>query len=98
MRRGAVVEIADRVAIAVAACRQFGGDRIEQRQLDDVGAQVLRDDRARMAGVSGLGEMRDHVGFAERAHRLERHQLRIARADADADELPALIARPSPAR
>ena len=36
--------------------------------------------------LSGLGEMGDHVGFAERTQRLERHQLRIARPDADADE------------
>src|ERR1700681_3825425 len=41
-----------------------------------------------MAAIPGLGEMRDDVGLAERAHRLERHQFRIARADADADELP----------
>src|ERR1700730_8066010 len=41
-----------------------------------------------MAAIPGLGEMRDHVGLAECAHRLERHQFRIPRADTDADELP----------
>ena len=85
--RGAVVEIADGIAVAVAVLRQFGGDGIEQRQFDDFGAQVLRGDGARMTFISRFGEMRDHVGLAERAHRLERHQFRIARADADADQL-----------
>src|ERR1700728_1921346 len=40
-----------------------------------------------MTGMSGLGEVGDDVGFAERAQRLERHQFRIARPDADADQL-----------
>ena len=39
-----------------------------------------------MARVAGLGEERDHVGAVERAHGLERYQLRIAGPDADADE------------
>src|SRR5579862_1325278 len=39
-----------------------------------------------MAGIAGLGKERNHVGFAERACRLERHQLRIARTDADAEK------------
>ncbi len=43
-----------------------------------------RDDRARMAVVARLGEVRDDVGFAKRAHRLQRHQFRIAGPDADA--------------
>src|SRR6201999_3760893 len=50
------------------------------------GPQRPFDDRARMAGIAGLGEMRHHVGFAERAHRLERHQFRVARTDADAQK------------
>ena len=40
-----------------------------------------------MTFISRFGEMRDHVGLAERAHRLECHQFRIARADADANQL-----------
>src|SRR5580704_6773548 len=40
-----------------------------------------------MTFVSRSGEIRDHAGFAERAHRFQRHQFRIARADADADQL-----------
>src|SRR5690242_14454769 len=40
-----------------------------------------------VAAVAGLAEMRDHVGVCEHANRLERHQLGIARPDADRDEL-----------
>src|SRR5579862_1661110 len=39
-----------------------------------------------MAGIAGLGKERDHVGFAKRARRFQRHQLRIARTDADAQK------------
>src|SRR6202043_2262885 len=84
--RGAVVEIADRITVAVAVRGHFGGDRVEQGQFDDFGAQVLRCDGARMTFVSRFGEVCDHVGFAERAHCFQRHQFRIARSDADADE------------
>src|SRR5580692_7780584 len=83
---GAVVEIADGIAVTVAVPRQFGGDGVEQRQFDDVGAQMLRGDGARMTVISRFGKMRDHVSLAERAHRFQRHQFRIARADADADQ------------
>src|SRR5262249_19760985 len=44
------------------------------------------DDRARVAGVAGLGEMRDHVGLRERAHGFQRYELGIARTDADPDQ------------
>src|SRR5262245_60051604 len=47
---------------------------------------MLRGDGAGVTAVSGLGEIHDDVGCAERAHRLQRHQLRIARAETDAKE------------
>ena len=47
---------------------------------------MLRDDPARIAGVAGLGEMRDHIGLGERSRGLQRQKLRIARTDADADQ------------
>ena len=50
---------------------------------------MLRDDAARIAGVAGLGEMRDDVGFGERSRSLQGQQLRIARPDANADQTPA---------
>ena len=46
------------------------------------------DDGARVAGIPGLGEMRDHVRGAERGDGLQREKVRVARADADADEPP----------
>src|SRR5580692_6472824 len=92
---GAVVEIADRHAVAVTRCRQLRGDRIIERQFGDAGAQMGRHDGARMTGISRFGEMRDDVGLAERAHRLERQQFRITRSDTDTDQfsrahIPAL--------
>ena len=44
------------------------------------------DDGARIAVVAALGEMREHVGLAQRAHGLQRQQFGIAGAGADADE------------
>src|SRR3984885_16340960 len=49
---------------------------------------MLRNDRAGVARPPCLGEMGDHISFAERTHRLERQQFRIARPDADAQEFP----------
>src|SRR5262249_54628687 len=47
------------------------------------------DDRARVARVAGLGEMRHHVSLSEHAHCFERHQFGIAWANADTDEFCA---------
>src|SRR5580658_11121176 len=49
---------------------------------------MLRHDGARVTGIAGLGEMGNHVGFAERAHRFQGHQFRIARPDADTEKFP----------
>src|ERR1700728_285874 len=83
---GFVVERGDDVAIACTAAWQLGGDRIAERQLNHAVTQMLRNDRAGMTRPPRLGEMRDHIGFAERAHGLERQQFRIARPDADAQK------------
>src|SRR5580692_7927846 len=48
---------------------------------------MLAHDGAGMACIAGLGEMRDDVGGAERTRRLQGHQFRVARPDADAQEL-----------
>src|SRR5262249_55193839 len=67
----------------------FGRHRIGKRQLHDTGFKMRRRDGARVAAVAGLSEMRHHVGARQRAYGLERHQLGIARPDADRDELAA---------
>src|SRR5208337_504918 len=53
---------------------------------DRVGPDVTRRDGAPAARVAGLGEMRHHVGAAQRPQRLERDEFRVARADADPDQ------------
>src|SRR5262249_29374020 len=96
-RRGLVVKAAQRIAVAVAAFRQLGRNGIKQRQLGDLRAQVLRRGGARMACASRFGEMRDHVGFGERANGLECDELRIAGPDTDANELARIAGAHSPA-
>src|SRR5262245_24644360 len=88
-RRGRVVEFAHGVAVERIVLSDFGGQRIEQRQLFDPRAQLARDDGAGIAAVAALGEVRDDVGFLECAHRLEREELGIAGADTDSNEPPA---------
>src|SRR5216684_3237858 len=84
--RAAVVEFLDLAAIGGGVLRNLGGHREKQRQLDDVGLEMACDDRARIARITGLGEMRDHVGLLEGAHGFERQQLGIARTDADPNQ------------
>src|SRR5258708_230534 len=48
---------------------------------------MARDDRACIARVASLGEMRHDPGLPERADGLQRQQLGIARPDADTHEL-----------
>jgi hypothetical protein len=43
-----------------------------------------------MAGISSLGKKRDHIGLLERARGFERQQFRIARPNADTDQLSRL--------
>ena len=90
-RGGAIVEVGDRVAIGGAAGRQFGGDRIESGSSMTPRAQMLRHDRARVAGIAGLGEMRDHVGFAERAHAFSVNSSGSPGPNADADRSSVLM-------
>ena len=96
-RGGGVVETADGIAIGRFARRHLGRHRIKQRQLLDARTQMLRDDPPRIAGVAGLGEMRDDVRLGEHARGLQRQKLRIARPDADADQTSArrLFHRPA---
>jgi hypothetical protein len=70
-RRSSIVEFAHRVAISRLVLPNFGGHRIDQRQLLDPGLESAGDDGASIAAVAALGKVRDHVGFRERAHRLE---------------------------
>lgn len=74
----------------------LGGYRIEQRQLDDFGFQMRGDDRAGIAVVAALGEMRQHVGLAQRADGFEGQKFGIAGAGADADEAAFLLGAHSP--
>src|ERR1700677_1978646 len=46
---------------------------------------MRRRDGASPARVPGLGEMRHHIGLAQRPDRLDGHELGIARANSDAD-------------
>src|SRR5262249_48217581 len=84
--RRRVVERGERGAIARRRLRLLGRHRIVQRQLLGPRAQMRGDDSARVARGSGLGEGPHHVGLAQRAQRLERDELRVARPDADADQ------------
>src|SRR6266851_5595246 len=79
-----VVEDTQRVAIGRIFQRDLGGDRIFQRLLDHAGRQHAIDHGAGVAGASGFPEMRDHAGLGDQPRRLEAHQLRIARAEANA--------------
>src|SRR5262245_10788139 len=88
-RRGGVVEFAHGVAVERVVLLDFSGQRIEQRQLFDPRPQLARDDGASIAAVAALGEVRDDVGFLERAHRLEREELWIAGPNTDPNEPPA---------
>src|SRR4029077_4989036 len=88
-RRGGVVEFAHGVAVERVVLSDFSGQRIEQRQLFDPRAQLARDGGAGIAAVATLGEVRDDIGFLERAHRLEREELGIAGPDTDPNEPPA---------
>src|SRR5262245_2661616 len=83
---GGVVERADGIAIGCFVPRQLGRHRKRKRQFADAGLEIACGDGPRVAGVAGLGEMYDHVGLFQHAHRLERNQLGIARSNADADE------------
>ena len=86
---GLIIEIPDRIAIAGAAFRQFGRHRIKQRQFDDAGAQMrARQSTREWLAFPALAKCAIDVRLGKRARRLQRHQLRIARPDADAQQLP----------
>ena len=56
-------------------------------------------DSAGVAASPFFGEMHDHVGGLQRAHGFQRHQLGVARADADPDQRARrLMMRAVPAR
>ncbi len=82
----AVVEGRDPAAIGGLMPGNFGGHGIEQRDLGNAGPQMAGGDGARLARIAGLGEVRDHVGLAQRPQCLERHQFGVAGPDADADQ------------
>src|SRR5579872_6162977 len=84
-----IIESAECVAVAVTQARKLSGHRIKQGDFRGGSGEVCGCDLTRPAGASGFGEMRDHVRLRKRAERLERHQFRIARTDADANELAA---------
>src|SRR5262249_41531049 len=88
------VETFERIAVTGAAFRQFGRHRVGERQFNHAAAQVRRDRRARRAGISGFGEIGDHIGLAQRARCFDRHQFWIARPDADANQLSRSRSRP----
>ena len=91
-----VVEVADRALVAARVVGRLGRDRVGHRELDLVVAQVRLGDAARdAAAVAGVG-IGDDVDGLDQAPRLEREQLGIARADADAVEaVPASVTRHS---
>ncbi len=93
-RGGRVEEGVDSRGVGRVAGRDLGGHRIAERQLDRAGLHVGGGDGARVAGAAGLGEMGDDVRLAERAHRLQRHQLGVAGPDADPDQPRRPCSRP----
>src|SRR5262249_36788891 len=90
-----VVEFTDPAAVTRIAGRNLRRHRIAQRQLGDAGLEMAGGDRAGMTGIAVLGEVHDPIRFFECAHRLQRDQLGIARADADADELGGSVHSPA---
>src|SRR5262245_7718696 len=66
---------------------QLGGHREDQRQLADTRFEIACSDGPRISAVRRLGEMCHDIGLFQHAHGLKRDELRIARSDADADEL-----------
>src|SRR5215469_13720443 len=85
----AVIERTNRLPIGRLVLVDFGRDRKPQCQLLGIGRNMLGRDRAAGPDATGLGEMRHHVGRCQRPHRLKRHELRVAGADADTDQSAA---------
>ena len=83
---GLLVEGRDGGLVVAMLPVDFGGDRIDERQLDQVVAEMRAGDGFRVAVGAALGEMRHHVGLLQRAHRLQRHQFGVAGTRADAVE------------
>jgi hypothetical protein len=81
---GAVVKRAQRVAIDASRARHLTRHWIIERQLLDARLEVICRDRTRVARVAVLGEMHHEIGFAQRPHRFQGHELRIARPHTDA--------------
>lgn len=84
--RRRLVEARNGSAVVVVILVDLDGDRIDQRQLDHVVAEMCIGDGAGVAIGTALGEMRDHVSLGQRAHGLERQKFGIAGPGADADE------------
>src|SRR5262249_46543666 len=78
-------EVFDRLAIGRRFGGNFRGHRIGEGEFGDAGPEMGCRAGARVAAVAGLAEIGDHVGAFERAHRLERDQLGIARSHAHRD-------------
>ncbi len=79
-----VVEFPQRLAIGGIFERDLGGDGIFQRFLDHAGASRPSTTVRALPGRSGFPEMRDDAGPRDQPRRLDAHQFRIARTEADA--------------
>ena len=86
-RRGPlVVELAERGLVAAGMVALLGRDRVDHRELDLVAPEVRGRDAAGDAAAVARHRVRDHDRRLDQAARLERDQLGVARADADAVE------------
>ncbi len=98
LRRRFVKEPVNGRAIGRLRGRGFRCNGIQQLHLAGPRLQILRSRGPRVARVTRLRKVRNNVRTFQRAHRLQRHQLRVARPNAHPDEqaLAAIVVMPRP--
>ena len=79
-----IVEGDERVAIAGVGLGKLGGEGIIEADQLGVRVDLAVDDAPRIADAALLGEIGDDRRRFQNARGFQRHQLRVARADADA--------------
>ena len=82
--RGGGVELVDRALVAAGMIGGLGGDRVDQRLLDLIAAQVRVGDAPGDRAAVPRRVVGDHVCGADEAGGLDRDELGVAGADADA--------------
>ncbi len=90
-----VVEVGDHALVAERRLERLGGDGVDQRQLQLRLVQMRLDDAVGIALLALGDEVGHHRRGAQVAHRFQGQQLRVAGADADAEQAAARGALPA---